>query len=432
MASLISCLAENHIGRINWEPYVPAMFARFLRTLQLPVSYRQKQSNKQFKIDINSMTRWIVSCLGGPSDTVFKHLESFMQTIESYYNVANTGRWTPKIRDFLRKIAANFVNRVHNERYKKYTWENQIPDEFKLTEADIDRFVTAMKPCLEQAIFSRAPQDVTFIFNYLACLRPSMIIPLVLDKLYTSMDSLTEPHKLTSAMMSITAVSRYMVQGSRVGYPEGPTHVIPLLMNLLPGIDPNDRRKCFMTFNFIVQFINMMPLINSSEAHKYYDDLTEEEHIVCEASAGLEDFVVQFFDRLCTWVESNSLESTRLEQNDHDRRLTKSESIAESALVSVISAVLTQSSPEIFKVALKKVYNFATSRIFEIKVSGKMVGTLCQVFSRISPKETAKLFIPHLCNTLETLINDTADIMHEENLNQEILYNLLLLSEASF
>lgn len=142
-----------------------------------------------------------------------------------------------------------------------------------------------------------------------------------------------------------------MVQGANSEYPEGFTHVLPLLLALLPGIDPNDIRKCLVTFNFMVHFINMIPLVNSSDASTYYNDLTEEEHIVCEASDGFEDFVLQFFDRLCLWVESNSLDFVRLEQvassNNHKNR---SEVIAESALFSVILVVLYQCSPEIFTV----------------------------------------------------------------------------------
>lgn len=120
-------------------------------------------------------------------------------------------------------------------------------------------------------------------------------------------------------------------------------------MALLPGIDPNDLRKCLSTFNFMVHFINMIPLINSSEAYVYHKDLTEEEHVVCEATAGFEDFVMQLFDRLSLWVESNSLEFTRLEQIEQDRK-SKTELVAENSLMSVVVTVLTQCSPEIFQV----------------------------------------------------------------------------------
>jgi len=40
----------------------------------------------------------------------------------------------------------------------------------------------------------------------------------------------------------IVSVVRPLVRGGE-DYPEGPTHVVPLLMACLPAIDPNDIRK---------------------------------------------------------------------------------------------------------------------------------------------------------------------------------------------
>lgn len=85
-------LASYNTGRVNWELYIPIMFVRFRRALHLPVSYRQRQSGKQYKIDASAMAIWIVCCLGGSSDTAFYHLEKFMQTLETYYHPANIGK----------------------------------------------------------------------------------------------------------------------------------------------------------------------------------------------------------------------------------------------------------------------------------------------------------------------------------------------------
>lgn len=142
-----------------------------------------------------------------------------------------------------------------------------------------------------------------------------------------------------------------MIQGDQHNYPEGPTHVIPLLMALLPGIDPNDVRKSYVTFNFIVHFLNMIPIVDSSKAHQFYSDLTEEEHMICEASAEFEDFVLQFFDRMILWVDSSSLDFIRLEQiTSNNNGKNRAEAHAETAVVSVVSVVLMQSSPKIFQV----------------------------------------------------------------------------------
>lgn len=92
MTWLMAKLSTYNIGRINWEPYIPIMFVRFSRTLNLPVGYRKRQSCKQYKIDISAMTLWIVSILGPESETAFFHLEKFMHTLETYYHPANSGR----------------------------------------------------------------------------------------------------------------------------------------------------------------------------------------------------------------------------------------------------------------------------------------------------------------------------------------------------
>lgn len=91
MLWLMARVAMYNIGYIDWEPYIPIMFTRFLRSLDLPVSYKQKQSLKHHKLETTPIAVWIVSTIGNNSSTL-KYLEKFMQTIESYYHPANSGR----------------------------------------------------------------------------------------------------------------------------------------------------------------------------------------------------------------------------------------------------------------------------------------------------------------------------------------------------
>lgn len=43
---LISCAAVSTIGRIDWEPYIPTIFTRILRSIDLPVSYKGLKSSR--------------------------------------------------------------------------------------------------------------------------------------------------------------------------------------------------------------------------------------------------------------------------------------------------------------------------------------------------------------------------------------------------
>jgi len=58
-------------------------------------------------------------------------------------------------------------------------------------------------------------------------------------------------------------------------YKDGRAHVLPLLMSILPGIDPNDSFKCIITFQFISIFATLVPLVDSSRAFEHFKDLTE-------------------------------------------------------------------------------------------------------------------------------------------------------------
>ncbi|KAL3286253.1 hypothetical protein HHI36_000763 [Cryptolaemus montrouzieri] len=432
MMSLISNLSGNNVGKINFEPYIPIMYARFSRSFQLPVHYKMRVSSKSHSLDVSAVAVWIVSTLNHKTETSFDYLEKFMHMIRSFLYSANMGRWSSKLKELINKLSFYFVGRVYFERYRPKSWEKEVPEDFKLSDADIDRFVVILKPCLELAMFSRRiSSDVNYTFQHLASLRPHLIIPMTLEKLYASLDSLTEPHRLIAAMSAVISVSRHMAEGAKHNYPEGPTHIIPLLMAVLPGIDPNDFRKCFTTFHFITQFICMIPIINSSEAGKHYEDLTEEEHIICEATAGFEDFVMQFIDRVCVWVESCSLDFIRPEQQAGELNVRGGmEFVSEHAMTSVITVILRQCSPEIFTAALKKVFNFVTGNVLEVDIAGRLTAFLCGSFSKVNPKESLKLFVPYLCDKIECLLDENANAETEEHLDGEILYNMLILSEV--
>lgn len=78
---------------------------------------------------------------------------------------------------------------------------------------------------------------------------------------------------------------------------------------------------------------------------------------------------------------------------------------------------------------MKKLHTFATERILETKVAGHFIASLCRVFARVNPEETLKVLVPHLCSTILTL-TESEDVQKEEILGDELLYNLLILSEV--
>ncbi|KAJ9582853.1 hypothetical protein L9F63_022812, partial [Diploptera punctata] len=78
--------------------------------------------------------------------------------------------------------------------------------------------------------------------------------------------------------------------------------------------------------------------------------------------------------------------------------------------------------------ALRKLHTFVTSRILETKVAGHFMATMVRSFAKVNPEETLRMFLPHLCEEILSLVEND-DVLKEEILDNELLYNLLLLSE---
>ncbi|XP_015178192.1 PREDICTED: proteasome activator complex subunit 4B-like [Polistes dominula] len=429
MMWLMATLASQNIGYIDWEPYIPLMFARFVRCFNLPVSYKQTQDMKTHKMDTLSIAIWIVSVLGNKSSAQI-YLEKFLKSIETYFQPANVGKWSGKLREFLMKLPYRFILRIHKERYAKRTWETPIPDEYKLTDEDIDTFVKSMMPLAMTAMFTRLnASDPCLALQYLANMRPNLVIPQVVDRMYSTLDSLTEPHKLTAAMVGMISVAKPMVQGSRninkgYTYAEGPMHVVPILFSLLPGIDPNDIGKCVVTLRLIFIYALLIPFVDSSKSSAIAD---EEEKMICEMTSRFEDFILQFLDRIFTFIDTSSLDFIRPENNQGSGK-SKLEILAEEVLETVFSTLLHKTSDTIFLSALHKLRVFVSERILETKVAGELVAVICQVFANINGHETLRALVPFLSETILDVIGENDDILKEENLDNRLLYAMLLLS----
>ncbi|XP_061602006.1 proteasome activator complex subunit 4A isoform X1 [Cololabis saira] len=430
LVNLFARLANDNIGYIDWDPYIPKIFTRILRSLNLPVGTSQMIVPRYITnaYDISHVVLWVSSLLGGPSKQAQAQLSGLFNSITSFFHPSNHGRWLMKLMKLLQRLPASVVRRLHRERYRKPSWLTPIPDSHKLTEEDITDFVQSMMQPVLLAMFSKTGSlDAAQALQNLALMRPELVIPPVLEKTYPALETLTEPHQLTATLSCMIGVARSLVSGGQ-RFPEGPTHMLPLLMRALPGVDPNDFSKCMITFQFIATFVTLVPLVDCSSALHERTDLTEVEREMCSASAEFEDFVLQFMDRCFALIDSSTLEQTR--EETETEKMTHLESLVELGLSSTFSTILTQCSLDIFKVALEKVFNFATTNIFETRVAGRMVADMCRATAKCHPAESLKMFVPHCCNAINQIaVNE--EVLNEEELDKELLWNLQLLSEVS-
>lgn len=267
--------------------------------------------------------------------------------------------------------------------------------------------------------------DTGKIFKHLADLRPELIIPDVVERVYATLDSVTEPHKMTAALQCLVSVSRALVSGHN-GYTTGKTHVIPILFACLPGIDPNDFKKTSVTLQFLTTFALMVPIVDCSKAHLYYNDLTDEERLICGQTAEFEGFVLEYLDKIFALIESSC--STRIDQpNDSDGLRSKMETIVESLVQSSTHGILGQCSSEIILSATRKLVEYIKTNLFEPRVAAHLIASLVRVFARVSGSEISKSLVPFVVSTINQYIKEHEDIATRDKQSDEMLYYVILL-----
>lgn len=108
--------------------------------------------------------------------------------------------------------------------------------------------------------------------------------------------------------------------------------------------------------------------------------------------------------------------------------MTREETLLEVGLSSTIASLLMQCSADIFNVALMKLHSFVAGRAFEPHVAGKFAAHVCSSVAKVNAPKVLQTFLPHLLRFLDSSLA-SEDVLLEESLEDELLFNLLLLSE---
>lgn len=151
--NLLAITASQNVGHIDWEPYIPMIFTRLLRSLDLPVCYKSMKSARNqtlwsssvaskshytLKIIASTFNRqtdfmnyilfavWIASVLS-PKSSAQHYLSKFLGAVESYLHPANSGKWVHAISEVVVQLPKYLFDRLIYERYKPHPWKRSAP-----------------------------------------------------------------------------------------------------------------------------------------------------------------------------------------------------------------------------------------------------------------------------------------------------------------
>ncbi|KAK5979699.1 hypothetical protein GCK32_006987, partial [Trichostrongylus colubriformis] len=400
-------------GSVDWTDKLDVIFTKLIRSFRLGNVVGLCQ---QFNIE--GASGFITYAMGTQChDKLMCNLRSLFQLVESYLHPSNHGMHTQHLLVFMNKLSLCVLSRVKRERMEKTSSKSRtfvkIPASMRLTQIHLDEFVTQMLPCLKLAMFSKARNEfVAPIVKCCCSISPKIVLPAVLDVVYPALETLTEPHRLLQALQVLVAVAPVLAKDQ----PDknGKTfriHAINLMNSLLPGLDQNDMGKCLTTFQIVGVLVNLIPLVDCSDAVHLRSDLTEDEKELCSATANFDSIIAMFMDKLLSMMmeygeaaaftgsHTNINTKTRANMDDH---------ILHRGTISVFKGICRNSSTELYKVAVDRLYNFMCENVFDSKTVSTAIADMVFVAVKMYPSLSFVRFFSLIKKKLQQTICGTS------------------------
>ncbi|KAK0412054.1 hypothetical protein QR680_006010 [Steinernema hermaphroditum] len=454
LVSLFMRLSRDCVGFVDWKPKYDFIISKIMRCLNLTVGTADNRVavTGSTPVSVDYLTMWLSYLLGGADDGIQPHLQRLFKSTMSYFHPSNGGSHTSHLLTFVNKLSSSISSRLRRERYRrtKKSYHPQVPQELQLTDRQVDLYVQAVLPCIELSAFTKHDFDlVPQIFRYLAHLAPWQVVPAVIDMVYSSLDALTEPHRLLQSLSCLSSIILSLVRDKDEppaglkrrqlqyieDHPIKPYRIyaINLLRSVLPGIDVNDIAKSLLTFQIIGALLSLVPMVDCSN-FKFDEKLNQEERELCEATAAYDEICEDLLDKMFRMLEifrgtnhaGTSHGSVGLLQN---AKYSIEEAVIRRGLGAVFRCVVSNSGDSTTRIAIDKVYEFAKSSIFDSKIAADTVAELIFGAVKGDVKYAMPLFLDFLHHKLKE--NITPDMYEDEEVDSTVLWYVRLIEDMS-
>ena len=433
--NLLSRLAPRTVGRADWSPHLHQLFDQLLRSVHIPVGPLKFTFKSRTVLSVPKFSKIIVFSMYPGSQTL-PHLRQLMQALETFFHPSNDGRHLKNLISLVTALVSDFMHRLAIESGAKTVPPSHlIPAQFQLTETDIDQFVSCLLPSLRLALFTKEERNqfqIAGCLGPLSTIRPRLFVPDIIEECKEALVSVTEPHRLTSLLSCLYAVSACLTTG-QPHFPEGRIHVIPLLHAILPGIDVNDAFKTALSLKVITQLLSGVPMVDCSKSPP--SDPAGRE--VAAQSALFEDFLLEFITKMfhflqcaTTSITLGELEGMQTGPFIHsiDSGLSLQSNIV--LLFPVSLSVVLSSCPRIlFNRAVSKIFQLTCGMFASIDKPGTSPYPV--ILSHLTAcqhgAEAVRVFFSH-CLQCVTRVAAETQVEREERGDPEIKWNLELLS----
>lgn len=408
-AAIIARVIKNY-NHIDWEPFLPMLFTRYLNMFEVPVA--NGSGSYPFSVDVPRNTRFLFSnktmtpakaiaksivFLLRPGGSTQEHFEKLVNLLEQYYHPSNGGRWTYSLERFLLHLVISFQKRLQHEQLN--TCENN------LGRAERTSFVNVLLKLIDRGQYSKnehLSETVAAATSILSYVEPFLVLPFVASRFHMALETMTATHQLKIAVMSVAFVGRSLFLTSLsasavklVDLGGGGEEFIDLMMvslsNALLGMDANDPPKTLATMQLIGSVVSNLASLNDN-----IDELPSLP-MIC-FSEWLDEFLCRLFS-LLLHLEPSSVINEGLHSSATSGTFLVEDGPYYYCMLEILFGRLSQ---PLFNQALKKISKFVRTNILPGAIAE--VGLLCCACVHTNPEEAVTHLVePTLLSVMSSL-----------------------------
>ncbi|VDM42798.1 unnamed protein product [Toxocara canis] len=413
--------------------------------------------------------KWIIWMLGGADNSAETHLLRMIRCLESFLHPLQEGEHSPTLRTFLFKLVQEMAHRIRIERVCKKT-RNHVPMDMRLTDYNIETFVTAVLPPALFSVYSTGENtEIYQTIRYLSFIAPQLVLPKVLDLVYPSLSTLTAPHRLSQSLECLVACCVPLVRddggieyenfvnctkdwikemrqnAEQLGQISCATpmpfrwrrrakkvsdddvvrgkrrqplrcHVIVLLEAMVNAIDINDVDKTSLAFTVLTRLMTLIPIVDCSRAlsMEKYKGLSREEKELCRLTSRLPRIVNLFITRIFALITELSASPPKSSSACLGSICELGTEAAEGAdetrlkkdIQSAVNAVLKNCSTDIVETVARRTFLFVSTSEFENRLAVELTCALISECIYANPVKYLPMFLNHVTNGLNQLITE--------------------------
>jgi proteasome activator subunit 4 len=407
-AAIIARVIKNY-DFIDWEPFLPTLFSRYLNMFEVPVA--NGNGSYPFSIDVPRNTRFLFSnrtvtpakaiaksivYLLKPGGSAQQQFEKLVNLLEQFYHPSNGGRWTYSLERFLYYLVMTFQRRLQHEQKSD---DNSKPAETDLGQSERASFVITVLKLIDRGQYSKnehLSDTVASATSTLSYVEPSLVLPFLASRFHMALETMTATHQLKTAVTSVAYAARpiflapvsVLKQDDNASNPDMFTDLIMIsLSNALLGMDANDPPKTMATMQLIGSlFSNIAALEDNSDDSSFMSTLR------------FSEWLDEFFSRLFSLLQH--LEPSSVLNEATHTLATSGTFLVEDGpyYFCMLEILLGRLSKSLYTQALKKISKFVRTNILPGAIAE--VGLLCCACVHSNPEEAVVHLIEPLLSSV--------------------------------